>query len=263
MNLALRKFFAILLCIFCVAAVLCPSFDKPQGNHNGLTSPSLSKWLGTDHLGRDVLALAVQATRSTLYTAGVAAIVACLGGIFVSLAGKRVSSELLSSIISPLADMMGPLIPAAAILCLYPKIPPIALAVFVGILAWPTVSRPLSALLFRLRAAPYVEASILLGSGTLSRIRLHMLPEVTALMSPLFFTISGNFIALFTCLEFLGASVQSASGVGLLMYDGLNHLRDVPWLMAAAVLSYIAAFIVLFSIKKLVATLIRDPLSAI
>ena len=168
--------------------------------------------LGTDSLGRDMLALVVQGGQVSLFVGALAAAVALLLGIavgVVSASGPRwldaglmrfVDIALTMPFLVVLIALRGVLEPSA-----------MAIAVIIGIFSWMGVARVARSQVASIATLGYVRAARAAGSTwsrtMLSHVLPNALPPVIAMAS---FVVSGAIIAEAT-LSFLGLGVPRTS----------------------------------------------------
>lgn len=193
--------------------------------------PNAHNWLGTDDIGRDVLARILYGLRISLLfgialtTAGavIGIIVGAIQGYFggwVDLAGQRFMEvwsgmpQLFMIII--LVSLFSP-----SVYILF------ALMLLFG---WMGLVGLVRAEFLRARNFDYVRAARNLGVSDWQIMRRHILPNALASsLSQLPFMLTANIIAL-TSLDFLGYGLPPGSpSLGELMVQGRNNL-DAPWL---------------------------------
>lgn len=200
------------------------------------SAPSTQHWLGTDELGRDVLARLIYGLRiSLLFGLLLALISACIGvaagavqGYFggaTDLLGQRFMEiwagmpQLFVLII--LASFFAP--GFWTLLCI--------LILF----NWMGLASLVRAEFLRARNFEYVRAARALGVSSLRIMARHVLPNaMVATVTFLPFIISSSIVAL-TSLDFLGLGLPAGSpSLGQLLADGKNNLQ-APWLGLTAV----------------------------
>ncbi|WP_246633153.1 dipeptide/oligopeptide/nickel ABC transporter permease/ATP-binding protein [Pseudonocardia nigra] len=194
------------------------------------TGPSAEHWLGTDALGRDVLARTLAATRLTILTTLAATALAVSAGILLGsavwLSGPRVR-ELGLRVIDVLVSY--PSIILALIVVAILGAGPTATVVAIGIAGSPTFARLTANLAASVAGRDFVAMSRLLGVPRWRLMRRHLLPNMA---EPLLILVSVAFASILTALSglsFLGLGVQPPQyDWGSLLGTGLTSLYTNP-----------------------------------
>ena len=190
---------------------------------NRFLPPSAAHPLGTDELGRDVLARLLYGGRVSLFvglTAAVAA--ACLGtliGLLAGYHGGRLDAALMRLTDGVIALPLLPLLIVLAALDLGKLgLPPDLLAsedlslyriiVIVALVGWTTVARLVRGSTLSLRQRPFVEAARAQGAGSLRIMLVHILPNLSSPIIVATTLAAGNVILLESVLSFLGLGIQ-------------------------------------------------------
>lgn len=202
--------------------------------------PSLQFPLGTDQLGRDMLARMLLAGRVSLAVGLVAMTIAILVGTFVGIiAGyfKRLDGPLMR-----LTDMFLalPLVPLLLVLVMLfrdrvaawvgPELGAFLLIVFaIGITSWMSTARIVRGEVLSLKEREYVLASRSIGARPRRIILRHILPNV---ISPLMVAATlevANAIITESVLSFLGLGFPPDFPTwGRLLFDGLQYMQVYP-----------------------------------
>lgn len=188
-----------------------------------LAPPSPTHPLGTDELGRDVLARLLQGGRVSLAVGLATALVAAVIGTLVGLvAGYR--GGWLDAVLMRLTDgvIALPLLPLLIVLAAVDPtklgVPPEAfrseiagvarLVVIIGLVGWTTVARLVRAATLSVREREFVLAAQATGAGAGRIMFRHILPNVTTPIIVATTLSVGNIILLESALSFLGLGVQ-------------------------------------------------------
>jgi peptide/nickel transport system permease protein len=190
--------------------------------------------LGTDRLGRDILACLVHGARATLATsAGVALIALLVGSTVGAVAGYLggFADEVLMRI-ADATQTVPPFVLALALVSVAgPTQPVIVAALAAG--AWTGPARVVRAQVLSLRERPFVEASRLLGRSPLAVAVEVVLPNalgpIIALASV---TVAGAILAE-AALSFLGLGDPNRASWGALIAEGRSVLRTAPHVIFA------------------------------
>ena len=195
----------VLLAIF--ADVLVPESSLSVTNAPGapLEPPSTQFWLGTDELGRSVLALVIQGSQISLLVGFLATAVTMVIGSLVGIVAGYVGGWI-EVVLMRVTDwfLVIPFLPLAVVLVLILGRGLFVIALVIGITTWAGTARIVRAQVLTLKERPYVERARALGASNSQIVTRHILPNVF----PLIFanTILVVAIAIFTetTLSFLG-----------------------------------------------------------
>ncbi|WP_107358135.1 ABC transporter permease subunit [Streptomyces agglomeratus] len=208
-----------------------------------LGAPDLTHPLGTDSLGRDVLARAGHGAAATV---GIAVLV-CASSYVVAVAagflpgiaaGAAETANAVPPVIAGIlvAAVLGPGIPGAS--------------VAVALVSWPPLAAHAAALVQETRASAHLTAQRAIGSPPLWILTRHILPAVAAPVARhAVLRLPGIALAL-ASLGFLGLGARPpAPEWGLTLAESLPYVERAPWaaLVPAAMLLLLAAMAVSLS----------------
>lgn len=244
-QLLLRDRFALLASLWLVLLVLCvavgpellgdaaTALDLRARN----TAPgSLEKgWisvLGTDALGRSMLARLVVAARNTLLVAASAVLIALLvGGVLGMIAGYAGGRG--GSLIMRTADVLQSF-PSllTAVVVLYVLEPSVAnLVLVLAVTRLPVYMRVARAEVLEIRERLFVQASLALGGGRSHVLRRHIAPIVVPTLLTILTVEFAVVMLAESSLSFLGIGIQPPEITwGLMVAQGRNHLSAAWWL---------------------------------
>lgn len=206
--------------------------------------PSAEHWLGTDELGRDVLARLAQGGRVSLAVAGATALLAAaIGTALGLLAGYHGGT--LDALLMRLTDgvMALPLLPLLIVLAAVDPaklgIPPerladegIAIARIVAIIAlvgWTTVARLVRAQTLSVKARDYVRAATAIGAGPRRIMIRHILPNVASPIVVAATLSVGNIVLIESALSFLGLGIRPPlASWGNMLTGAMNVVWSAP-----------------------------------
>jgi peptide/nickel transport system permease protein len=188
--------------------------------------------LGTDMLGRNILAGIVHGSRASLLIASVATAIAAALGIAGGLAGGyfggRVDREI--SRITVFFQTMPPFLFALAIVAIVrPSVATIAIAI--GVTSWPNLARLVRSEAQKLRHSEMVQASIALGASDWRIIIRDILPNT---LTPILVSTSllvATAILTESALAFLGLGDPNVASWGNMVGSGRQVLRT-DWYIA-------------------------------
>ncbi len=193
--------------------------DAGRGRPN-LAPPSREFLLGTDGIGRDVLAQLVWGARVSLYIGLLATFVAVVIGSVIGLisgyAKGRVGSLLLA-----VDDffLVIPFLPLAIVLAAILGRSPNVLAVVIGVTSWAGSARLVRAQVLTLSQRGYVERSRALGSRGRHVVTRHVLPGVAPLIIANATLIVPAAILTESTLAFLGFGDRNSPSWGKMLGD--------------------------------------------
>jgi glutathione transport system permease protein len=196
-----------------------------------LTPPSVSHWLGVDHLGRDILSRLLFGGRWTLGAASLAAIIAVLPGTLLGLAAGYFEGTI-DTLVSRALDVLlafPRLLLALGIVALTGKgLLNVTLAV--GLVGIPVIARVVRGATRAVRRQTFIEASRALGSGDPAIIRRHIWPNVAGTALVVMTLQMGWAILDVSALSFLGLGPPLGTPEwGTMLNEARIVLRDAPW----------------------------------
>ncbi|ADO42631.1 ABC transporter permease [Ketogulonicigenium vulgare] len=187
--------------------------------------------LGTDRLGRDLLAGVIHGARTSVIVGLSAAIVAIAAGMLVGtiagFAGGWVEAVLMR-VVEAFQIVPGFLLALAFVAVSGPSLGMLVLAIAIG--AWTSPARLARARVLALKQADFVAAARVIGMHpaeiALRQIMPLALPPVLALTA----VIVAGAILTESALSFLGLGDPNVVTWGGMIAEGRNQLRAAPWL---------------------------------
>jgi len=235
-------FGAIVVAVVIVTAVAAPwlsPFD-PLGQDigNRLKAPG---WrdaagdlhpLGTDQLGRDLLARVIFGAQPALMVASAAVLISGVLGMAAGLLGGYFGGRLDDALMR-LADVQLAfpfiLLAIAVIGVLGPSLPTII--VVIGVSSWVVYARVVRAAVLTLREREFVQAAHALGGGDGRVIVRHILPNAFAPWLVVATLDMARVIVIESALSFLGLGVQPPAPTwGGMLADGRVYITTAWWL---------------------------------
>ncbi len=236
-----RRAGALILAVIAAFALAGPALvgvdPAAQDLERFLEAPSLAHPLGTDHLGRSMLARLAHAASLSLWLAGLAVASAAIPGTALGiLAAWR--GGWAERVCVTLADMVLAL-PGLLLVLLFAAFAPgrfWPLYVGLSLAFWVEYFRVVRARATSLLASPQVEASRLLGFGPLYIVRRHLWPELAPLLGTLASLGAASAVLAMAALGFVGVGVRPPTPeLGVMMVELLPYYQEAPWLVAAPV----------------------------
>jgi oligopeptide transport system permease protein len=218
-----------------LAALLLPlllpwSYDQIDWNHVRAAPFTHGHLLGTDSVGRDLLARTLIGTRITLAVAGAAALVALLigtaWGAIAGWAGGRVDEAMMRVV-----DALYALPFMFVVILLMVAFGRSIILVFLGIGAveWLTMARVVRGQVMALRHRPYVLAAEAAGAPPRAIVARHILPNVAGVALAYLVLTVPQVVMVESFLSFLGLGVQEPlTSLGILVHDGAEDMDVAP-----------------------------------
>lgn len=200
-----------------------------------LEPPSFEHWLGTDGLGRDMLARVVYGARQSLVGAFLAVCVGLTFGTALGLlAGARggILDAAVMRLVDTLLAIPSLLLSLSVIILL--GFGSINAAIAVGFVSVAHFARLSRAEVLRVRRSEYVEAAFGSGGRFLAVLWRHVLPNAMTSVLALAALQFGSAILALATLGFLGYGAPPPTPEwGLLIAEGRDFLATAWWLTAA------------------------------
>jgi len=233
----MAPFGAVVLSLALLMAILAPIISPydplKQDLTNVLLPPSGAHLLGTDNLGRDILARVIWGTRVSLI-AGLTSVAAAvvMGSLLGLLAGF--SGGLADGLVMRLVDavLSFPALVLALALGAVMGAGLTGVVVALGVVYTPTFARLMRGQVLSVRNREYVEAARVIGSPGWRIVKQHVLPNVaTPIVVQASLSIAFAILAE-ASLSFLGLGIQPpAPSWGGMINQGRGYLQQAPWIV--------------------------------
>ena len=192
--------------------------------------------LGTDQLGRDILARLIDGARISLLVSVVAVIIAAVLGTALGLIAGYIGGRIDTLIISA-ADVQMAFPGVLAGLILVAAFGPSVwlVIIVIAISSWMVFTRVGRGLVFTLKTSLFVEASELAGASSRRVMWRHLLPNLVSSLITLSVLELAAAILSESAFAFLGFGVQPPrSSWGLMIQQGRNYITDGWWIVTFA-----------------------------
>ena len=202
---------------------------KPPGSRDGVGHAHL---LGTDHLGRDILARIVFGARPALMVGFAAVAISGVLGMAAGLVSGYFGGRI-DDLLMRLADIQLAfpfiLLAIAVIGVLGPSLPTIIIVI--GVSSWVVYARVVRATVLSLREREFVQAAQALGSRDGRILIRHVLPNVFTPWLVVATLDMARVIVIESALSFLGLGVQPPTPTwGGMLADGRVYISTAWWL---------------------------------
>ncbi len=235
----------LLIGLILAALVLLPSFfgafvyrvDPYHLNLDDvLRGPSFHFPLGTDALGRDVLALLIDGGKATLVVALPAALIAFIVGVSYGLAAG-IGPAWLDRILMRLLDTFLAL-PSLVVLIFFASMVTLTnttLILLIGLISWPGLARLVRNETIAQRGRDFVQAAEQLGASRIYIARVHLVRVMAPILAVNGTFMIGDSIFALSALSFLGLGVQPPQASwGSLLDNALDIIALNPWWLIMA-----------------------------
>ncbi|MBE34267.1 MAG: peptide ABC transporter permease [Opitutaceae bacterium] len=224
----------IVLTVACIFGPLLSSYSYEDQNLNlGASAPSMSHWLGTDTLGRDLLVRLLVGGRISIGVGLCATLVALtIGVVYGATAGFFGGKT--DAFMMRIVDIMYalPFTIFVILLMVFFGRNIVLLFVAIGAVEWLTMARIMRGQIMSIKKMEFIEAARSIGLGKRRIIFRHMIPNV---LGPIivYTTLTIPAVMLLEAfLSFLGLGVQPPlSSWGVLIKDGAEKMEEFWWLL--------------------------------
>ena len=171
--------------VFAVIGPWIAPYDPSARSNDLVRGPSAAHWLGTTHLGQDVLSQLLVGTRSVIYVGFLAAIIATVLSVLIGVAAGYLGGKT-DDTLSVLTNVIL-VIPAVPLMIIITStlnnVSDTLIAVIIGLTCWSWNARVLRAQTLSLRRRDFVEASRASGESTWRIIGFELMPNLTAVIA--------------------------------------------------------------------------------
>lgn len=228
---------AIAVIAMAVPSALARYGPLEQQTTSALSGPSAAHWLGTDELGRDLLARIVYGAWPTFSGVLIAVVVAIGVGVPAGLAGGYLAGQL-DRVLSVIADilMSVPIILVLlAAFAIFPNNVYVIMALF-GFSASAAIYRIVRGATMTVAGELYVTAARQAGLSDIQIIRRHLAPRLAPLLRVQTSVIASIALVTEVGLGFLSLDVAPPTpSWGSLIADASQNLANDPWMLVPPV----------------------------
>ena len=225
---------ALLLAVVAMAVFVGPLFGQNPESIDTASiymAPSAAHLLGTDQLGRDLLARTIAGGRLSLSIGLLAtlltAVVGTLYGLLSAL-GPRWLDHLLMQLLDTFLAI--PLILLAILIQATGELSLVRLAVAIALVSWLGVARIVRTECQRILGSDFIKAAVATGSGVFRLTWRHLLPNIGAPLLVVLTASVGQALILEATLSFLNLGVPSTvPSWGNLLGNGMSAALNGAW----------------------------------
>jgi peptide/nickel transport system permease protein len=221
----------LLLIVAVLANVLAPAdpfviVGKP------MAAPGREFWLGTDSLGRNVLAGLIHGSRATILIAVLATLFAVAFGTLIgAVAGYY--GGLIDDVLMRFTEFFQTIPSFLFAIVLIAILSPSALNLVVAIatVSWPPIARVVRGEVLTVKSREFVQAAVVAGQSDAAILLKQVLPNT---LSPLIVTGSlliATAILVESALSFLGLGAPNLMSWGFMIGAGRSFMREAWWLV--------------------------------
>ena len=228
-----------------LAPIISPYSFYEQFPDKLLQESSLEHWLGTDHLGRDLLSRVIYGSRMSMAVGVITAFISAFLGLFYGVVSAWVGGKV-DRVMMRIIDIMYS-IPTLVLLILvkvifdsftlisHPELKALAgTLVALSLVSWASLARVVRGQVLQVKENLYVESARSLGASSFRIIFRYIIPNIiTPVIILLTFQIPSN-ILFESMLSFLGLGLQPPfSSWGVLVDEGWRSISTYPRLIVA------------------------------
>ncbi len=196
-----------------IAASRSEVFNPPSGAH----------WLGTDNLGRDVLAYLMSGARISLFVGIVATVISMVLGTVIGIVAGY-SGGTVDNVLMRITDffLVLPWLPFCMVLAAILGNSIWNIILVIGLTGWSGTARIIRAQTLSVREQQYVERTVSVGAGKAHVMFRHILPNVFPLVFSETILIISSSVLTETSLAFLGLGDPTQPSWGMMLNDAYS-----------------------------------------
>ena len=227
----------ILLLLFCaVFAPLISPYDPILVNTDEILEPaSLTHWLGTDALGRDILSRTIYGARTSVAFAVTSALCTMVVGLLLGMAGGYFGGFVDKAIQCLVCIFQG--LPGMSLMIAIAAILPennFRILIALTLTSWTGFSRIVRSEVIRIRGETYMEGIRSLGGGHFYILRRYVFPHVLPVVVVLLTLRIGTSLLSASALSYLGLGVAPpVADWGVMISDARTYFRSYPLMILA------------------------------
>lgn len=223
----------LLALVFC--ALAAPLIAQPPNHQTAeiLSGFSSEHWLGTDHLGRDMLGRIIWGSRATLLVSFLAVSTALVLGALVGIVSGYwggLADLLAQRVVDSIIAFPGLIIAMALIAVFQASV--LTISITIGILLSPGIARLARGSTMATASLDYIQAANVTGASQSRIILRHIIPNVTAPLIVAATVAFGQAVLIESSLSFLGFGLPPPNPTWgqMLSGPGRLYMLSEPWM---------------------------------
>jgi peptide/nickel transport system permease protein len=235
--------------LIALVAPLFMNIDVTNRVGGAYMAPTGEHWLGTDHMGIDMVSMLVKGLRASLYVGFLAGVVATIVGTLIGVYGGY-KGGLLDDVLT-VATNLFLVIPTLIVLILLSSSMDegrslTLIALIIGCTTWTWSARAVRAQASSLRARDHVALARINGFSTLEIVLFHILPYLLSYIFMVFILQTATAILSEASISMLGLGPYDSISLGKILNEAIRNeaLTGGAWwaFMPAMVLVTVIAF---------------------
>ncbi|SJM33729.1 ABC transporter permease [Mesorhizobium delmotii] len=226
---------AMVLVMVCFAQWVAPYDPAAQDLINRLQAPSAEHWLGTDHLGRDVLSRLLVGGQFAVTISAITVIITLVVGTLIGVVAGR-AGGLVDEVAMRVVDLLIAIPDVVIAIFLIGVFGPnyVTLILSLTLIGWTPYARLARGLAKEVNAREYIRAAEVLGMKRSFVILRHIVPNTIRPVAAVSFLRFGHKLITVGGLSYLGLGVRPPNpDWGLMMAEAQPYLERAPILMIA------------------------------
>ena len=220
----------VILLIIAVFGPLLAPYDPLKQTPFPFELPSFTHWLGTNHVGQDILSQLIYGARTSLLVGFSVAVLATILSAIMGTSAALVGG-LYDKIVMRIVDAFI-VIPAIIVIILvaaYFKANLLVLILLVALLGWQGGARTIRAQALSLRQMGHISAARSFGAGNLYLTFRHILPDLVPILLMAFIYGIRRAVFMEAGLAFLGIGDPMTVSWGMMMHEALDFSYLSVW----------------------------------
>ncbi len=215
--------FFVLMAIFGPMILPFKTTDIAASRNEVFNPPSAAHWLGTDNLGRDVLAYLMSGARISLFVGVVATAISMVLGTLIGIVAGY-SGGTVDNVLMRITDffLVLPWLPFCMVLAAILGNSMWNIILVIGLTGWSGTARIIRAQTLSVKEQQYVERTASVGAGKAHIMLRHILPNVFPLVFSETILIISSSILTETSLAFLGLGDPTKPSWGMMLNDAYS-----------------------------------------
>jgi len=220
----------LLLLIIAVFGPLLIPYQPHDQTPSAFEPPSSSHWLGTNHVGEDILSQLIYGARTSLLVGFLAAFLAIILSAIIGTSAALVGG-LYDRIVMRIVDAFI-VIPAIIVIILvaaYLKPNLLVLILLLALLGWQGAARTIRAQALSVKELGHISAARSFGASNLYLIFRHILPDLVPILVMVFVYGVRRAVFMEAGLAFLGIADPAVVSWGMMMHEALDFSYLDAW----------------------------------